>query len=59
MAWVKPRGRLGFILSSRQVPQALQALSPQFGGCVLVPLLGKAGAEQAERCLLFARQGSW
>ena len=58
MAWVKPRGRIGLILSSAQVPATLSALQPSFGGIVLKPLLGKTGMDRAERCLLLARQGS-
>lgn len=58
MAWVRPRGRIGFVLSSTQVPEAMAALQPAFGGIVLKPLIGKEGAALAERCLLFARQGS-
>lgn len=57
-AWVKPRGRLGLVLASAQVQIALHVLGPSFGGFVLKPLLGKADRPIAERCLLFARQGS-
>lgn len=58
MAWVRPRGRLGLILNSAQVPDAMAALTPAFGGLTLMPVQGKDGAPMAERCLLFARQGS-
>ena len=58
MAWVAPRGRLGLILNSVQAPAAMAALQPSFGGLVLMPILGKASAATADRCLLFARQGS-
>ena len=57
-AWVRPRGYLGLILTSEQVPEALASLQPGFGGFVLLPLLGSETKPQAERCLLFARQGS-
>ena len=58
MAWVAPRGYLGLVLSSEQVPEALDILTPQFGGICLLPLVGQAGKSTASRCLVFARQGS-
>ena len=60
-AWVKPRGYMGLVLSSGQLAEAIQALGGgphNFGGFVIKPLLGKVDRQVAERCLLFARQGS-
>ena len=57
MAWVKPRGIFGGRSCVCQVPERPQVLFPQFGGCVLKPLLGKAG-NRRQSDALFARQGS-
>ena len=57
-AWVRPRGRLGLILHSAQIPEAMAALHPAFGGITLLPLMGREGQASCERCLCLARQGS-
>ena len=57
-SWVRPRGYMGLILNTPQVQDVMAALRPDFGGLTLVPLLGNKTKPIAERCLLFARQGS-
>ena len=57
-AWTLPRGRMGLILHTEQLPEAMAALSKGWGGHVLVPILGKEGQVEAGRVLFFARQGS-
>lgn len=57
-AWVSPRGRIGFVLSTAQLTEALIALSPDFGCITVMPLVGSYGKPTVPRVLVFARQGS-
>ena len=57
-AWVAPRGFMGLVIASAQLPEVLRALTPDFGGVCAKPLIDQPRKATVARTLVFARQGS-